>query len=1403
MICVETEADASSKMVDNREEEMVEIPRENAEAELLKEETIEGNVVEERNINSLSRESDEESPIKDFQNAAKSYERSTEEMLESQIAGGDETRTNDEDCNSSLTVSVDKIDESFKAQREALKVEEDFEQELQSTEPGEHEESSTIMAAETEAGTLSDKIDGITSQEEAVTIQNIEETIEKEEHGSSDKEGERNDSNPDLIVADQDNVREASKFQDDSKQELPRIEPGEPEEPSTIMASETEADTLSDKIGDITSEENDSNPDLTVANQESVREASEVQGDSKQELSRIEPEEPEESSTIMTSETEADTLSDKVDGITGQEKAVTIQNIEETVEKEEHGFLDKEGEGNDSNPDLTVANQDSVREASEVQDDSEKELPRIERGEPEEPSTIMASETEADTLSDKVDCITGQEEVVTIQNIEETVEKEEHGSSDKEGEGNDSNPDLTVANQESVREASEVQEDSEKELPRIERGEPEEPSTIMASETEADTLSDKIDGITGQEEAVTIQNIEETVEKEKEEKDGSSDKEGEENDSNLDLTVANQDSVREASEEEAVTIQNIEETVEKEEHGSSDKEGEGNDSNPDLTVANQDSVREASEIQDDSEKELPRIEPGEPEEPSTIMASETEASTLSDKIDDITSQEEAVTIHNIEETVEKEEHGSSDKEGEGNDNNPDLTVANQDSVREASEVQGDSEKELPGIEPGEPEEPSTIMASETEPGTLSDKIDDITSQEEAVTIHNIEETVEKEKEEEDGSSDKEDEGNDSNPDLIVANQDSVREASEVQDDSEKELQRIEPGEPEEPSTIMASETKPGTLSDKIDDITSQEEVVTIHNIEETVEKEKEEEDGSSDKEGEGNDSNPDLTVANQDSVREASEIQDDSEKELPGIEPGEPEEPSTIMASEIEPGTLSDKIDNITSQEEAVTIHNIEETVEKEKEEEDGSSDKEGEGNDSNPDLTVANQDSVREASEVQDDFEKELPEIEPGEPEEPSTIMASETETDTLSDKIDDITSQEEAVTIQNIEETVEKKEHGSSDKEGEGNYSNPYLIVANQDSVREASEVQGDSEKELSGIEPEEPEEPSTIMASETEPSTLSDKIDDITSQEEVATIHNIEEIVEKEKEEEHGSSNKKGEGNDSNPDLIVANQDNVREASEVQGDAEQELPRIEPEEPKESSTIMASETETDTLNDKIDDITGQEVVVTIHNIEETMEKEKKEGSEDVNVTKVERAVMEEDLKLVAEASDANISVENDAEKSIISGGKERKQRMKTSKRYVEILSLPALSVDTEKYVTAEERTNTDISPHTTGETTTEEKAETVNEMEESVITSVDKKAEKKVTEEESTIIDQPRIIYKGDESGMLVEQEVHEIIKDNNEETKDESDEVKPNNEVKDSKSEFTEPFEARGLVDETRI
>ncbi|XP_052312000.1 uncharacterized protein LOC7487873 isoform X4 [Populus trichocarpa] len=619
-----------------------------------------------------------------------------------------------------------------------------------------------------------------------------------------------------------------------------------------------------------------------------------------------------------------------------------------------------------------------------------------------------------------------------------------------------------------------------------------------------------------------------------------------------------------------------------------------------------------------------------------------------------------------------------------------------------------------------------------------------------------------------------------------------------------------------------------------------------------------EEHGSLDRADDGNDSNRDLTVTNQDSAREALKVQEDSEQELQRIEPGEPEESSTVMAAETEAGTLSDKIDDVTSQEEVFTIQNIEETVEKEKKEEPGPLDRADEGNDSNPDLTVTNLDSAREASKVQEDSEQELQRIEPGEPEESSTVMAAETEAGTLSDKIDDVTSQEEVVTVQNIEETVEKEkkeERGPLDTAGEGNDSNPDLTVTNLDSAREASKVQEDSEQELQRIEPGEPEESSTVMAAETEAGTLSDKIDDVTSQEEVVTVQNIEETVEKEKKEERGPLDKAGEGNDSNPDLTVINLDSAREASKVQEDSEQELQRIEPGEPEELSTVMAAETEAGTLSDKIDDIPSQEEVVTIQNIEETIEKEKKEGSEDIDVTKVKKAVIEEDLKLVAEASDANKSVENDAEEeNIISGGKEVETVEKTfgldSIQKLEVeekrenkeeetmnedikevcgdTKLASLSVDTEKHVTTEEHTNTDISPQTTGETTAEEKEKTVKEMEESVIT-VDEDAEKKFPEEESAINDQSRIIYKGDESGMLVEQEVHEIIqtaeeygdigkqgsviKDSYEvplsstneenplhkETEDESDKVKPNEEVKDSKSEFTEPFEARGSVD----
>ena len=229
--------------------------------------------------------------------------------------------------------------------------------------------------------------------------------------------------------------------------------------------------------------------------------------------------------------------------------------------------------------------------------------------------------------------------------------------------------------------------------------------------------------------------------------------------------------------------------------------------------------------------------------------------------------------------------------------------------------------------------------------------------------------------------------------------------------------------------------------------------------------------------------------------------------------------------------------------------------------------------------------------------------------------------------DKIDEsFEGEDKNITTAEASTHDEKEEHGSWDRADDGNDSNPDLTVTNLDSAREASKVQEDSEQELQRIEPGEPEESSTVMAAETEAGTLSDKIDDVTSQEEVVTIQNIEETVEKEKKEEHGPLDRADDGNDSNPDPTVTNLDSAREASKVQEDSEQEVQRIEPGEPEESSTVMAAETEAGTLSDKIDDIPSQEEDVTIQNIEETIEKEKKEGSEDIDVTKVKRAVMEE---------------------------------------------------------------------------------------------------------------------------------------------------------------------------------
>ncbi|XP_052312020.1 uncharacterized protein LOC7487873 isoform X11 [Populus trichocarpa] len=720
-----------------------------------------------------------------------------------------------------------------------------------------------------------------------------------------------------------------------------------------------------------------------------------------------------------------------------------------------------------------------------------------------------------------------------------------------------------------------------------------------------------------------------------------------------------------------------------------------------------------------------------------------------------------------------------------------------------------------------------------------------------------EETSPGEKKYEDGSSNKKDEDKEKNTGLAEETR-NAGETLKAEESLEQILQNNKLIEnPKQSINMICAETEADAFSKMVDN--HEEEIVEIPRGNAEAELLKEE--------------NIEVHVVEESNINSLSQesAEESSIKDFQNAAKNSEKSTEEMLESQIAGGDETNTNDEDCNSSLTISVDKIDESFEGEdknittaeasthdEKEEHGSLDRADDGNDSNRDLTVTNQDSAREALKVQEDSEQELQRIEPGEPEESSTVMAAETEAGTLSDKIDDVTSQEEVFTIQNIEETVEKEkkeEPGPLDRADEGNDSNPDLTVTNLDSAREASKVQEDSEQELQRIEPGEPEESSTVMAAETEAGTLSDKIDDVTSQEEVVTVPNIEETVEKEKKEEHGSLDKAGEGNDSNPDLTVINLDSAREASKVQEDSEQELQRIEPGEPEELSTVMAAETEAGTLSDKIDDIPSQEEVVTIQNIEETIEKEKKEGSEDIDVTKVKKAVIEEDLKLVAEASDANKSVENDAEEeNIISGGKEVETVEKTfgldSIQKLEVeekrenkeeetmnedikevcgdTKLASLSVDTEKHVTTEEHTNTDISPQTTGETTAEEKEKTVKEMEESVIT-VDEDAEKKFPEEESAINDQSRIIYKGDESGMLVEQEVHEIIqtaeeygdigkqgsviKDSYEvplsstneenplhkETEDESDKVKPNEEVKDSKSEFTEPFEARGSVD----
>lgn len=67
-----------------------------------------------------------------------------------------------------------------------------------------------------------------------------------------------------------------------------------------------------------------------------------------------------------------------------------------------------------------------------------------------------------------------------------------------------------------------------------------------------------------------------------------------------------------------------------------------------------------------------------------------------------------------------------------------------------------------------------------------------------------------------------------------------------------------------------------------------------------------------------------------------------------------------------------------------------------------------------------------------------------------------------------------------------------------------------------------------------------------------------------------------------------------------------------------------------------------------------------------------------------------MTQDLKLVAEASDANKSVENDAEdENIISGGKE----VETVEKKFELDSIQKLEVEENRESTEEEAKNEDI--------------------------------------------------------------------------------------------------------------
>lgn len=114
---------------------------------------------------------------------------------------------------------------------------------------------------------------------------------------------------------------------------------------------------------------------------------------------------------------------------------------------------------------------------------------------------------------------------------------------------------------------------------------------------------------------------------------------------------------------------------------------------------------------------------------------------------------------------------------------------------------------------------------------------------------------------------------------------------------------------------------------------------------------------------------------------------------------------------------------------------------------------------------------------------------------------------------------------------------------------------------------------------------------------------------------------------KSEDDGSCIKAVEDIDSNPRLTEANENSKKETSKDEEGLEQELQKKEQGELlEESPNVMAEESEVSILSEKVDDITSLKEVGAVRNVEETVEQEKKAGTEDNDVIKVKKITMEE---------------------------------------------------------------------------------------------------------------------------------------------------------------------------------